>query len=93
MAAEFLDLGGEKFDYIILSDLIGFVYDIHQVFERLRSACHTQTRIIIHWHSLLWQPILSLAERSGLKYPLPILNWTTREDLVNLLYLADFEVL
>ena len=93
MAAEFLDLGGEKFDYIILSDLVGFVYDIHQVFERLRSACHTQTRIIIHWYSLLWQPVLSLAERSGLKYPLPILNWTTREDLANLLYLADFEVL
>jgi SAM-dependent methyltransferase len=93
MTAEFLDLGGEKFDYIILSDLVGFVYDIRQVFERLRSACHSQTRIIIHWYSLLWQPFLSLAERSGLKYPLPMLNWTTREDLANLLYLADFEVL
>lgn len=93
MPAEFLDLGGEKFDYIVLSDLVGLVYDIRQVLERLRSACHSQTRIIIHWYSLLWQPFLSLAERSGLKYPLPILNWTTREDLANLLYLADFEVL
>jgi SAM-dependent methyltransferase len=93
MAAESLDLGGEKFDYIVLSDLVGFLYDIHLVFERIRSACHPQTRIIIHWYSLLWQPILSLAERAGLKYPLPILNWTTREDLTNLLYLADFEVL
>jgi SAM-dependent methyltransferase len=93
MPAESLDLGGEKFDYIILSDLIGFLYDIRLVFERLRSACHAQTRIIIHWYSLLWQPILSLAERTGLKYPLPLLNWTTNEDLGNLLYLADFEVL
>lgn len=93
MAAEFQDLNGEKFDYIILSDLVGFLYDIHLVFERLRTACHAQTRIIIHWYSLLWQPILSLAEKAGLKYPLPILNWTTREDLANLLYLADFEVL
>jgi glycosyltransferase involved in cell wall biosynthesis len=41
----------------------------------------------------LWQPIFSLAEKTGFKYPLPILNWTTREDLANLLYLADFEVL
>ncbi len=40
MAAEFLDLEGEKFDYIILSDLVGFLYDIRLVFERLRSACH-----------------------------------------------------
>ena len=93
VAAEFLDLDGEKFDYIILSDLVGFLYDIRFVFERLRPACHSETRIIIHWHSLLWQPILSIAERTGLKYPLPILIWTTREDLANLLYLADFEIL
>lgn len=93
MPAEFLDLEGETFDYLILSDLTGFLYDIRLVLERLRSACHAQTRIIIHWYSLLWQPILALSERLGLKYPLPILNWTTKEDLDNLLYLADFEVL
>ena len=93
MPAESLDLEGEKFDYIILSDLVGFLYDIRLAFERLRSACHAQTRIIIHWYSLLWQPVLTLAERTGLKYPLPLLNWTTKEDLTNLLYLADFEIL
>ncbi len=93
MPAEFLEIGGETFDYIILSDLVGFLYDIRLVLERLRSACHAQTRIIIHWYSLLWQPLLALAERTGLKYPLPILNWTTKEDLANLLYLADFETL
>jgi len=63
------------------------------VLEKLRSACHAQTRVIIHWYSLLWQPILSAAERTGLKYPLPLLNWTTKEDIANLLYLADFEIL
>jgi ubiquinone/menaquinone biosynthesis C-methylase UbiE len=93
MPAEFLNLKGEEFDYIILSDLVGFLYDIRTVFERLRSACHPQTRIIIHWYSLLWQPVIALAERTGLKYPLPILNWTTKEDLANLLYLADIEIL
>ncbi|MGD0577805.1 MAG: glycosyltransferase [Bryobacteraceae bacterium] len=92
MAAEHVDLGGERFDYIILSDLVGFLYDIHLVFERLRSVSHAQTRIIIHWYSLVWQPVLSLAEKLGLKYPQPILNWTTKDDLANLLYLADFEV-
>ena len=34
MPAEFLDLGGETFDYIILSDLVGFLYDIRLVFEQ-----------------------------------------------------------
>jgi SAM-dependent methyltransferase len=92
MAAERLDLEGEKFDYIVLSDMVGFLYDIRLVFERLRSVSHPRTRIVIHWYSLLWQPVLSLAEKLGQKYPQPILNWTTKEDLTSLLYLADCEV-
>lgn len=92
MAAERLDLGGEQFDYIILSDLVGFLYDIRLALERLRSVCRPHTRIVMHWYSRLWQPILSLAEKVGMKYPQPILNWTTKEDLAGLLHLTDFEV-
>ncbi|MEO8594985.1 MAG: bifunctional class I SAM-dependent methyltransferase/glycosyltransferase family 2 protein [Candidatus Solibacter sp.] len=91
MAVEELELGGEKFDYIILSDLVGYLYDIRLVFERLRAVCEAHTRIIIHWYSLAWQPVLTMAEKLGLKYPQPLVNWTTREDITNLLYLADFE--
>lgn len=93
MAAEQIDLGGEQFDYIILSDLVGFLYDIRSVFERLRAAAHPGTRLILHWYSRLWQPILSLAEKLGLKYPQPVLNWTTLEDITNLLYLANFQLI
>lgn len=93
MLAEELDLPGERFDFIILSDLVGVLYDIRLVFQRLRQVCHSQTRIVIHWYSNLWQPILSLAEKLGLKYPQPLLNWTTVDDITNLLYLADFEVI
>jgi len=92
MAAECLDLGGEKFDYIILSDLTSFLFDIRLVFEQIRRACHPETRILVNWYSRLWQPILKAAEKLGLKYPQPLLNWTTVEDIVNLLYLTDFEV-
>ena len=92
MAAERLDLGREKFDYIILSDLTGFLFDIRLTFERLRTVCHPGTRIILNWHSRVWQPIISGAERLGLKYPQPLLNWTTPEDIINLLQLTDFEV-
>jgi ubiquinone/menaquinone biosynthesis C-methylase UbiE len=92
MAAEHLNLGGEKFDYILLSDLPGFLFDIRLVFERLHAVCHPGTRIVLHWFSRAWQPILSAAERLGLKYPQPLLNWTTFEDIVNLLFLTDFEL-
>ncbi len=93
MAAECLDLRGEKFDYIILSDLVGFLFDIRLVLERLRTVCQPETRVVIHWHSRLWQPILAAAEKLGWRYPQPLLNWTTVEDIVNLLHLADFEVI
>jgi len=92
MSAEHLDLNGEKFDYILLSDLTSFLFDIRLVFSRLRTVCHSGTRIIVHWYNRLWQPILAAAERLGLKYPQPLLNWTTTEDLSNLLHLTDFEV-
>ena len=93
MAAESLDLRDEKFDYVVLSDLVGFLFDIRLVFERLRRVCRPETRIVIHWHSRVWQPILALAEKLGWRYPQPVLNWTTVEDIVNLLHLADFEVI
>lgn len=91
MAAEELDLGGEKFDYILLSDLIPFLFDIVRVFARLRAACTPRTRLVLHWHSRLWQPLLDLAARAGLKHPQPFLNWTTPEDVRGMLYLAGFE--
>jgi SAM-dependent methyltransferase len=92
MAAEQIDLGGETFDYVILSDLTGFLFDIRVVFERLRAVCHADTRVVLHWYSRLWQPVLLGAEKLGQKYPQPLLNWTTVEDIENLLYLTDFQV-
>ena len=92
VAAEDLSLNGETFDYIILSDFIVFLFDILFIFERLRAACNPSTRIVMHWYSRLWQPILFLAEKLKLKYPQPLINWTTVEDIRNLLHLTDFEV-
>lgn len=91
MAAERLELPGQTFDYIVLSDLVGYLYDIRAVFERLGAVSHPRTRLVIHWYSRVWQPVVHLLERLGLKYPLPLLNWTTVEDVANLLRLAGFE--
>lgn len=91
--AEDLQLPEEKpFDYVILSDVIGYFYDIRQVFKNLKPLCHRDTRIILNWYSRLWQPVIGFAEKLGLKHPLPFNNWTSREDIANLLQLSDFEV-
>lgn len=83
---------GPAFDYIVLSDLVGFVYDIQALFEALKPYCHSRTRIILHTHSRLWQPILSVAEAMSLKYRQPTLNWVTHEDIANFFQLTGFEV-
>jgi SAM-dependent methyltransferase len=92
MPGERLALPTQKFDFIVLSDLVGYLYDIRLVFERLRAACHSRTRIVLNWYSRLWQPILALAEEAGFKYPQPLVNWTTAEDISNFLHLTGFEV-
>lgn len=91
LPAEQLELSDEPFDFIILSDLLGYLYDIRLVFEKLRTLCHSRTRLIVHWYSRLWQPVLVLVEKLGLKYPQPLVNWTTVEDVSNLLSLSGFE--
>lgn len=90
-AAERVDLPGRTFDYIILSDLIGYLFDIRGALERLRAVSHPRTRLIINWYSRVWQPAVHLLEALGLKYPLPLLNWTAIDDVENLLRLAGFE--
>jgi ubiquinone/menaquinone biosynthesis C-methylase UbiE len=92
-AVEELSLDGETFDVIVLSDVVGCLYDLLAVFKKLRSFCNAGTRIIIQWHSRLWKPVLDLAEALRLKAPIPVYNWTTPEDISNLLYLAEFEVI
>jgi ubiquinone/menaquinone biosynthesis C-methylase UbiE len=91
MPAERLSLPGQTFDYVILSDLLGYLYDIRAVLERVAVLCHPGTRIVLNWYSRLWQPVIHLLDRLGLKAALPYLNWTTVGDVENLLRLAGLE--
>lgn len=84
---------GETFDFILLPDTIGWIDDIEIVLGRLHALCHPDSRIVISYHSPLWEPILRLAQKSGLKAPMPPTNWLGMRDLAALLDLAGFEVI
>ena len=60
----------EKFDYIIMSDLIGHLSDVWQAFRELHKVCDTDTKIIITYYNYIWQPLLKLAEKLRLKTPI-----------------------
>ena len=81
----------EKFDYIILSGLIGELDDIQQFLTDLKKFCHPHTRIIIEYYSYFWQYILQFGERLRLKIPQKIQNWVTHDDINNFLGLSGYE--
>jgi SAM-dependent methyltransferase len=88
--AEAVPISG-TFDYVILSDLIGQVFDVWQAVKELRRVARPDTRIIITYFNYLWEPILRLAERLRLKLPQGHQNWLSLEDIENLLRLHGFE--
>ena len=91
MKAEELTLN-KKFDVIILSNLVGYLEDVEEVFKQLNKVCHPQTKIIVTYYNFLWEPLLSLGEKIGLKTPSPNQNWLSLAEISNLLYVAGFDV-
>lgn len=86
-----LDLD-EKFDFILLSNIIGELVDVQRAFEGLRRVCHDRTRIVITDLNYLWGPWVRLAEMVGLKPRQRDQNWLELKDLENLLALGGMEV-
>ena len=81
----------EKFDYIIISDLIGSLWDVQKAFKCLKTLCHPKTRVIISYYNFIWEPVLKLGELIGLKKKQPKQNWLSIHDIHNLLTLENFE--
>ncbi|UTW63359.1 glycosyltransferase [bacterium SCSIO 12741] len=90
MAADELDLD-EKFDVIVLTNVVGVFANVQDVFETLHRVSHPQTRVLISYFNYFWQPLSSLGETLGFKKKMPVQNWLSNQDIANLLYLADFE--
>ena len=86
------DAGGvsleEKFDYIILSDLVNDLPDVQVVLEKLRAVATSHTRLVLNFFNTLWRPILHSAERCGFKAPTLSQNWLSTNDMANLFHLA-----
>ena len=82
----------EKFDYVVVVETIGHVDDIQSAFRELRKVCKPETRVIIVYYNYLWEPVLKFAEAVGLRMKQPLQHWLPLDDISNLLYLNDFEV-
>jgi SAM-dependent methyltransferase len=83
---------GQKFDYIVLSDLVPYVHDLLGLFQRVAAHSHPRTRVIVNSYSRVWRPAIGLAELLRLKPAKPIRNWVSPHDVRNLLELAGLDV-
>mgnify|MGYP000885802506 CR=1 FL=1 len=81
------------FDYIVLADTIGLLEDIDGTLRLIHQLCSPSTRLIIAYYSHLWEPVLRSAEAVGLRNKQPQFNYIATADFLNLMDLADFEVI
>ncbi|MBI4716699.1 MAG: glycosyltransferase [Planctomycetes bacterium] len=91
LAAEEVHRLHDTFDYVVISQTLGEIYDLQALFQALQRVCHARTRVLVAHDSRLWQPALKLAEWTRLKRPTPERNWIPSEEVAHLLRLAGFE--
>jgi len=65
----------EQSDYVILSDVIGYLDDVKRAFEQLNRVCHPSNRVVLTYFNYLWEPVLRAGEHLGVKRPQPDQNW------------------
>jgi 2-polyprenyl-3-methyl-5-hydroxy-6-metoxy-1,4-benzoquinol methylase len=80
----------EKFDFVLISSVEDIV-DIKAVLDSIKKNCSSNTRIIILHYNYLWNPLVKLAEKMGLKIPQKMHNWITPNDLKTFFTLSNYD--
>jgi hypothetical protein len=81
------------FDYIILSGIAGSIENIQELLEKAQKWSTTDTRIFIDFYNPLWNPLIKIGEKTGLKMPENTRNWLSIDDLENFLYISGYQVI
>lgn len=83
----------QKFDFIILSDLVDDLWDVQLLFRKLSALTTPSSRLIINSASRLWQLPLTIARKMRWAEPRLTQSWLTPPDIINLLHVEGFEVI
>lgn len=75
----------EKFDIILMPDVIEHLADVRQTFARLARIADRKTKIIVTMINPLWEPILMAGEHMGKKMPEGPHNRMTYRELKHIL--------
>jgi SAM-dependent methyltransferase len=92
-ALDDVDEIGGPFDVIVLSDTLGALDDCLETLRSLHRLCDADTRIIVVYHSRMWEPLSIVHGFLTGKRPTTPQNWLSNQDIANLFTLADFDVI
>jgi hypothetical protein len=82
----------EKFDYIIMVDVLNHVYDIIDIFKNIYRFCHPQTKIIVTCLSPWWGPLMRLLEKFRSKMPQGPNNYIELRNIAKIIELLDYKI-
>jgi SAM-dependent methyltransferase len=80
------------FDVVVFADVVGHVDDVQRTFERVHRLLAPGGRVIVTYYNFVWEPVLKAAEHLKFKQPWPDQNWLSMDDIENLLYLSNYQV-
>ena len=79
-------------EYVVVENMLDFVYDLWEVVESLRSVMDERTLLVIITNNPLWAPIMALSSKLHLRMPDSRRNYITNRDAANVLRLHGFDV-
>lgn len=82
----------EKFDYVIMADVIEHLSDIWAVLGALKKVLKENGEVVITIINPVWRPLLFLAEKIRLKMPEGPINFVFSADIANLAELLGFRI-
>ncbi len=82
----------KPFDVIVISDTIGSLDDCLTTFQQLHRFCRPDTRLIVSYYTRLWEPLQLIYTWLAAGHRYVRRNWLSSQDIVNILHLADFDL-
>jgi SAM-dependent methyltransferase/glycosyltransferase involved in cell wall biosynthesis len=82
----------QRYDYILMFNLIGDLADVWQCFRNSRALLADDGLVVVAYFNAAWEPLLKLGEKFGLKMPQQEQNWLGQADIKNLLELNGYEL-
>lgn len=82
-----------KFDYVIISNLLEYTFDLYDFFIALNKKIDIHTKILITGVNPLWEPIIKFSTMLKLRTPIQMKNFVTYKDVENILGISGYELI